>query len=61
MPNKIVPIQTSIVGTNVRISWFAPYNRGDPIHYYTIVIRSKGGDFTEDTTNCEGENALVRE
>jgi hypothetical protein len=54
MPVKIAPIQTSIVGKNIRISWFAPYNRGDPIHYYTIVIRNKAGDFIEDTTNCEG-------
>jgi len=54
MPDKIVPIQTSIVGTNVRFSWFAPYDRGDPIQYYTILIRSKAGNYFEDTTNCEG-------
>lgn len=60
-PDKIVPIQTSIVGTKVRFSWFAPNNRGDPIDFYTIVIRSKTGDFFEDTTNCEGENVLIRE
>jgi len=59
-PNKISPVSTAIVGRNVRISWAEPYNRGDPIQYYTITIRSKTGDFYEDTTNCEGTDLLVR-
>ena len=45
----------------MRISWALTYNKGDNIQYYTIVIRSKTGDFYEDTFNCEGADLLVRE
>jgi hypothetical protein len=45
----------------VRISWDLTYNKGDDIQHYTIVIRSKTGDFYEDTVNCKGRDLLVRE
>jgi hypothetical protein len=45
----------------VRISWDLTYDKGRSIDHYTIVIRSKTGDFYEDTFNCKGNDLLVRQ
>lgn len=45
----------------MRISWDLTYDKGADIQRYTIVIRSKTGDFYEDTVNCKGSDLLIRE
>lgn len=53
-------ISTSLIGTNVRISFTAPNNNGKPIDKYQILIlQSDGLTYTEDTTDCDGSNAVI--
>jgi hypothetical protein len=59
-PNQVAPITTSIVGSDVRIDWDAPDNRGDAITDYTILIQtSTPGTFIADPVNCIGNSANV--
>jgi len=58
-PDVLVPITTLIVGNNVRIIWLEPNSRGDSIHFYTILIQGKTGDFYADLADCYGSNLLI--
>jgi hypothetical protein len=47
-------------GTDVIISWTAPYDNEDTITKYKIEIRAINGlDFYEDVLDCDGTNAIV--
>lgn len=44
-------------GTQVRISWIAPYDNGATITQYLIEIKQNPNDgesFYQDLTNCDG-------
>lgn len=51
---------TSIVGSNVLISWSSPNNNGDPITAYLIeFLTSDGLTWATETTDCDGTTASV--
>lgn len=49
-----------MIGKKIRISWSKPEIRGDEVQYYTVLIKSKTGDFLEDIANCNGRDLLIR-
>jgi len=55
-PDQIEPVTTSIVGSNVRISWEIPNQRGSTITSYTIYIADANGDNAEDVS-CDGTDS----
>lgn len=61
MPDKISQVATTVVGTSIRMNWLKPEIRGDEVAYYTVLIKSKTGDFIEDTVNCDGRDVFIRE
>ena len=52
-----VPV-TEVVGSDVRISWDAPYSGGIGVEItrYQILIKDFEGNFIEDLDYCDGEN-----
>ena len=59
-PDQMVPVITSVVaGSKVKIDWTPPNPRGDSVTSYKITIKTKTGTYLEDTTNCDGTNALI--
>lgn len=51
---------SSNTGTEIVINWTAPSDNGAEITSYTITIRqSDGVTFSEDTSNCDGNDATI--
>jgi len=38
VPDRPSPVETEVVGVNVKISWTAPVNNGSPITHYNVLI-----------------------
>ena len=53
-PDQVTTLSTSNSGTDIVIDWEAPFNNGDEISSFTIIIQQFDGIFTEDIVNCEG-------
>lgn len=51
-PDRPAMVQTSNVGTSVRISWVAPYNGASSILYFNLQIKTKVGTYIEEQTYC---------
>jgi hypothetical protein len=53
-PDQILTLTTSVVaGSNVRIAWTAPDNRGDTITAYQVLVQTSSvGTFTDATASC---------
>lgn len=39
LPFTPTNVQTSVSGTNVVVSWTAPYDGGSPVHEYVVMVR----------------------
>jgi len=50
---------TSIVGTNIRISWTVPETNGAAMTSYIIVVRDKTNFYYSDITSCDGTNPTI--
>jgi hypothetical protein len=60
VPDTMATLTTSVVGTNVLISWAAPSSNGIAITAYNILIRlSDNSTFAADTTDCDGSSAII--
>ena len=56
----VAPVTAVAAGSNVRISWVAPDDRGDTITAYIIQIQtSVAGTYVNDTTNCNGSSSVT--
>ena len=56
------PPTVAYSGTQVRISWTAPFNNGATITQYKIEILqnpSDGTSYFQDLTNCDGSQADI--
>jgi hypothetical protein len=50
---------TVLDGTNILISWKAPFNQGSPIDYYKIHIRhNDNSSYSLDLANCDGSKEI---
>mmetsp|Transcript_29137 Transcript_29137/g.28200 ORF Transcript_29137/g.28200 Transcript_29137/m.28200 type:complete len:339 (-) Transcript_29137:570-1586(-) len=60
-PNQVSSVTFSQVSdTYVRISWTAPYNEGNPITSYSVLIEDTGGsDFYPEITDCDGSDPTI--
>lgn len=54
VPDVMAVISTSIVGTQVKFTWVAPFDNYDPITQYDLQIRKADGTFYADGVNCPG-------
>lgn len=45
---------TTVVGSNVIISWEAPSSNGSPILSYVITLRDTSGNYHLNLANCNG-------
>lgn len=59
MPAAPAQPTVNFISDNVEISWVAPYNRGDPIQGYKVLIQGSTGDFLEELVYCDGSDATV--
>lgn len=59
VPNIILIVSTSIVGTDVLVTWSAPDPNFEPLLEYDIVFLSSTGAYVREGTNCGGQNPAV--
>ncbi len=62
VPTTIVTVASSNEGTEVKITWSAtPSNGGSAVTGYRIkIVQSDDSTYTEQTTYCDGTNAVVK-
>lgn len=59
LPTQPYQAVTTIVGTDVVISWSEPENSAAPLIAYSVVILRADGTFGEELTHCDGAGAAV--
>lgn len=59
LPTQPYQAVTTIVGTDVVVSWSEPENSAAPLIAYSIVILRADGTFGEELTSCDGASAPV--
>jgi cellulose 1,4-beta-cellobiosidase len=52
-------LTTTNTGTNIVFDWTAPSDNGSAISSYSVTIRQNDGIFSQDTINCNGEDATI--
>lgn len=61
-PDKPAPPTTTLVGSNLVISWSAPYDQGTAITGYRIYIRESDlTTYSIDWTYCDGSLTEIRD
>lgn len=59
-PSQMTAVTTTVVGSNVQISWTAPTSNGASITAYKILIaQSDGSAYTETTAYCDGTDPQI--
>jgi len=61
IPDRPYAPTTTIKNTNqtLTIAWQAPFNQGSALLAYKITIKAADGSYSEDLTNCNGQNLLI--
>lgn len=59
MPATPVAPTTSVSGSNVIVTWTAPYNNGSPLTAYNIYLRMSTLVFALETTHCDGTTSTI--
>jgi hypothetical protein len=59
VPDIIPIVATSIVGTDVLVTWSMPDPNFEPLLEYDIVFLSSTGAFVREATNCGGEDPAI--
>jgi hypothetical protein len=54
VPDQMVNPVSSIVGSDVLITWIKPNENGATITAYKIEIRHKDGTYSQEMANCDG-------
>lgn len=57
VPDAMDTVTTSVVAGEVKIVFTVPDDNGEAITGYDIEIMEIDGDFSEETTDCEGSDA----
>lgn len=62
VPDTMSVVTTANENQDVKITWSAPAsNGGSAITGYRIkIVQSDGSTYTEDATNCDGTNAVIK-
>jgi hypothetical protein len=59
-PSQMSAVTTTVVGSNVQISWSLPTSNGASVTAYKIVIAQTGGSiYTETTVYCDGTDPQI--
>jgi hypothetical protein len=59
VPSQPAEPTTTVVANTVVFDWDAPLDNGTPITEYKILIRQADLTYVQDTSACNGANALV--
>lgn len=59
MPATPVAPTTSVSGSNVIVTWTAPYNNGSPLTAYNIYLRMSNLVYAMQTTHCDGTTSAI--
>ena len=60
VPSQPIAPTTLVVGSNVQITWAAPFNGGSSITSYKVFVRETNvNQFAQDTTHCDGALASI--
>mmetsp|Transcript_29136 Transcript_29136/g.28196 ORF Transcript_29136/g.28196 Transcript_29136/m.28196 type:complete len:163 (-) Transcript_29136:195-683(-) len=60
VPDKMSILTTANDGTDIKISWSAPYDNEDAISAYKIFVLASDGSYQEDATNCDGSDLTIK-
>lgn len=59
VPDQMVPVVTSLVGTDVRIDWIAPNTGSLALEGYLVEILTKDGLTYAQSATCDGFNTYI--
>ena len=60
MPDQIPTVTTSLINTNVKITWSEPADNGKPITAYKVQFLTFDGiTFATNTTYCDGSDSTI--
>lgn len=59
VPDQPAAVTTTRVNSDIEIQWVAPFNNYESIDAYLVAVKSAGGTFEVDTTNCDASTAAI--